>query len=97
MFSDLFEKIKLWLKGWKTIIWAWLLMTIGAVLGIIIPVLDALNVTQINAIIPPHLVPYAPLVLIAVGQVTKMLREATTGPVGAKGDEAPAANVKAGD
>jgi len=55
------------------------------------------NVTQINAVIPQKFVPYAPLVLIAIGQITKMLRQATTGPVGAKGNVTPPANVKAGD
>ena len=93
----MFAEIRGKLKGYKTIIWSYILMTIGAVLGIGLPVLDALNITQVSAIIPQKYVPYAPLVLIFVGQVTKMLRQATTGPVGAKGDAAPAPNVKAGD
>ena len=93
MFAKLREK----LKGWKTIIWSYALMAIGGVLGLGLPLLDALDITQVNAIIPPKYVPFAPLVLIFIGQITKMLRQATTGPVGAKGDEAPAPNVKAGD
>ena len=93
----MFAKIRETLKGYKTIIWSYALMIVGIVLGIGIPVLDALNVTQINAVIPQKFVPYAPLVLIAIGQITKMLRQATTGPVGAKGNVTPPANVKAGD
>jgi hypothetical protein len=93
MFAKLREK----LKGYKTVIWSYILMVVGGVLGIGLPLLDALDITQINAIIPQKYVPFAPLVLIFIGQVTKMLRQATTGPVGAKGDEAPTANVKAGD
>jgi hypothetical protein len=93
MFAKLREK----LKGYKTIIWSYVLMAVGGVLGIGLPLLDALDITQINAIIPQKYVPFAPLVLIFIGQVTKMLRQATTGPVGSKGDVAPAPNVKAGD
>ena len=93
MFANIRER----LKGYKTIIWSYALMIVGIVLGIVLPVLEALNITQINAVIPQKFVPYAPLVLIAIGQITKMLRQVTTGPVGAKGDAAPTANVKAGD
>jgi hypothetical protein len=93
MFASIREKI----KGWKTIIWSYALMAVGVVLGIVVPVLDALDVTYINLVIPQKYVPFAPLILIVIGQVTKMLRLATTGPVGAKGDATPTANAKAGD
>ena len=93
MFANIREK----LKGWKTIIWSWFLIVSGVVFGLLVPLLDALNVAQVNAVIPEKFVPFAPLILVAVGEITKRLRQVTTGPVGAKGDEAPAANVKAGD
>ena len=93
----MFAKLRFKLEGWKTIIWSYLLMAIGAILGIGLPLLDALDVAQVNAIIPQKYVPFAPLVLILIGQITKMLRQATTGPVGSKGNDAPTANVKAGD
>ena len=93
MWGTFREKI----KGWKTIIWSYALIFVGAVLGVVVPVLDALNVTYINAAIPSQYVPYAPLILIIIGQVTKMLREATTGPVGSKGDTPATPNTKAGD
>ena len=93
MFANIRER----LKGYKTIIWSWSLMTIGVLLGVVLPVLDALNVTYINAVIPQKYVQFAPLILIVIGQITKMLRQVTTGPVGAKGNVTPPANVKAGD
>jgi hypothetical protein len=93
MFAALREK----LKGWKTIIWADFLMIIGFACGIIVPILDALNIAQIGAIVPDKFVTFSPLILVIIGQITKSLRKVTTGPVGAKGDEAPAPDVKAGD
>ncbi len=93
MFAAIREK----LKGYRTIIFSWILIVFGVVFGILAPVLDALNVTYLNLVMPQWAVPYAPLLLIAIGEIVKKLRKATTGPVGSKGDAAPAANVKAGD
>ena len=93
MFANIREK----LKGWKTIIWSWFLILLGLVFGLIIPLLDALNVAQVNAVIPEKLVPFAPLILVAVGEVTKRLRQVTTGPVGSKGDAPASSATRAGD
>ncbi len=93
MFAAIREK----LKGYRTIIFSWILITLGTVFGVILPVLEALNVTYLNLVIPPEYVPFAPLLLIVIGEIVKKLRKATTGPVGSKGEAAPAANVKAGD
>lgn len=93
----MWAKIKFKLLGWKTIIWSDFLIAVGLLTGLLLPVLDAFDVTSIGALIPQKFAPFAPLVIALIGQVTKMLRKVTTGPVGSKGDETPPQNVKAGD
>lgn len=93
MFAAIREK----LKGWKTIIWARALMVFGLVAGAVLPILQMIDGSQIGIFIPPKYTPFIPLIVAAIGMVTEWLRRVTTGPVGAKGDEAPAPDVKAGD
>lgn len=93
MFAKLREK----LKGWKTIIWARMLVVLGLVAGVLVPLLQVVNGDQIGFFIPPKYTPFIPLIAAVIGLVTEWLRRVTTGPVGAKGDEAPAPDVKAGD
>jgi membrane protein implicated in regulation of membrane protease activity len=104
MTMSIIGKIKSWgaalterLKGWRTIIWAYFLMAVGGFFGLVVPLLDALDVAQIGALVPAKLVTFSPLILVLVGQITKYLRNVTTGPVGSKGDEAPTTETKAGD
>lgn len=86
MFARLREK----LKGYKTVVW-------NAFLALAAPVAVALQ--QLGAIDWSQYV--GPLGAIGIGfliaGVGIGLRYLTTGPVGAKGDEAPAPDVKAGD
>jgi hypothetical protein len=86
MFANLREK----LKGYKTIVW-------NAFLAMAAPVAVALQ--QLGAIDWSQYV--GPIGAIGIGFVIAaigvLLRYITTGPVGAKGDETPDANVKAGD
>lgn len=93
MYAAIREK----LKGWKTIIWSRALVVVGVVAGFVIPMLQMLTSEQISSLLPPHLVPWAPLILVAIGGVTEWLRRSTTGPVGSKGDEPATPETKAGD
>ena len=93
MFANIREKI----KGWKTIIWARTLTVIGLVVGAILPLLQLIDGAQIGIFIPPKYTPFIPLIVALIGIITEWLRRVTTGPVGAKGDEAPPPQVKAGD
>lgn len=93
----MFAKLRERMKGWKTIIWSDFLIALGVFCGVIIPLLDALDIAQIGALVPDKLVKFSPLILVIIGQITKSLRKVTTGPVGAKGDESPTADVRAGD
>lgn len=78
------------LLGWKTIIW-------NVFLGLAPPVAIALE--QLGAIDwSKYVGPFGAIAIgFAVSGVGIGLRYITTGPVGAKGDEAPASDVKAGD
>lgn len=93
MFASLREK----LKGWKTIIWARLLIVLGLLAGALVPILQAFTSDTVSALIPPQYQPFAPLILSVIGVVTEALRHVTTGPVGAKGDDPPPLGIKAGD
>jgi hypothetical protein len=93
----MFAAIRERLKGWKTIIWSRMLVVVGVVAGAIVPMLGVINGDMITALLPEKALPFAPLVLVVIGVVNETLRRFTTGPVGAKGDEEPALNVKAGD
>jgi hypothetical protein len=86
MFAKLREK----LKGWKTIVW-------NVVLGLSAPVAVALQ--QLGAIDWSQYVGPIGAVFIGLGiaAVGILLRVVTTGPVGAKGEDEPAPDVKAGD
>jgi hypothetical protein len=78
------------LKGWKTIVW-------NAFLGFAPVLLVALD--KIQAIDLTQYMTWwmAICVGVVVGGIGTLLRWMTTGPIGAKGDEAPASDVKAGD
>jgi len=93
MFANIQER----LKGWKTIIWARTLTAIGLIAGVVVPLLQAVNGDQIGFFIPPKYTPFIPLIVSVIGIVTEWLRHVTTGPVGSKGEEAPAPETKAGD
>lgn len=93
MFAGLREKI----KGWKTIIWARALMVMGLVAGGVLPILQLIDGSQIGVFIPPKYTPFIPLIVAVIGMVTEWLRRLTTGPVGSKGEQAPAPQTKAGD
>jgi hypothetical protein len=86
MFAAIREK----LRGWKTMIW-------NGFLALAAPIAVALQ--QLGAVDWSQYV--GPIGAICIGLVVAAigvwLRYVTTGPVGAKGDEAPAADVKAGD
>jgi len=97
MFSTLFERIKQKLRGWKTIIWARALVVFGVVAGFVLPILQMIDGSQIGVFIPPKYTPFIPMIVAVIGAVTEWLRRVTTGPVGAKGEEAPSPEVKAGD
>jgi hypothetical protein len=86
MFAKLREK----LKGWKTII-------VNVVLGIAgaaYPLYLQLQSVDLTPVIPAKYVAFFVVgnALIGIG-----LRCITTGPIGSKGDEAPAPDTKAGD
>ncbi len=77
-------------KGWRTIIF-------GAIVGApltILQILNELSVLDLTTVIPP---PWGVRIATAVTVVMILLRLITTGPVGSKGDETPADDVKAGD
>lgn len=86
MLAKLREK----LKGWKTIVW-------NLFLGLAAPAAIALQ--QLGAIDWSQYVGPIGAVFIGLGiaAVGILLRCATTGPVGAKGEDEPAPDVKAGD
>ena len=85
------------LRGWKTIIWSRFLVVLGVIGGVIVPIIEAIDSSLVGALIPPKWQPFTPLILVAIGIVNEWLRRITTGPVGAKGEEEPAPDVKAGD
>jgi hypothetical protein len=77
-------------KGWKTVI-------VGAVVGaplVLLQILEAFSLVDPATILPE---PWGQRLALAVSVAMILLRLITTGPVGAKGDEEPDADVKAGD
>jgi cell division protein FtsX len=85
------------LKGWKTIIWARSLTVLGLIAGVVLPLLQLIDGSQIGIFIPPKYTPFIPLIVAVIGMITEWLRRVTTGPVGSKGEEAPKPETKAGD
>lgn len=86
MFARLREK----LKGWKTIIWN-VFIAVAAPLAIALQQLGAIDWSQYVGPIG------AVFIGLAIGIIGIAFRVVTTGPVGAKGDDEPAPDVKAGD
>lgn len=86
MFANLRERM----KGWKTII-------ANAITGL--PAALLFLYTQFAGVDFTPLIPakYVALFVVLQSVVGIVLRLMTTGPVGAKGDEAPAPDTKAGD
>lgn len=86
----MFARLRERLKGWKTLV-------ANAVVGL--PATLLYLYTEFASIDFTPLIPakYVALFLIVNSAVGVVLRIMTTGPVGAKGDEKPAADVKAGD
>lgn len=86
----MFAKFRENLKGWKTVI---INVMIGLPAGLYALYLQ-LQAVDFTPVIPAK---YAAAFIVANAVIGIMLRLITTGPVGAKGDEAPAPEVKAGD
>ncbi|MDB5607772.1 MAG: hypothetical protein JWP25_4672 [Bradyrhizobium sp.] len=86
----MFAKLRERLKGWKTIVW-------NGFLGFAPVILVALD--KIQAIDLTQYMTWwmAIIVGVLVGGIGTLLRWVTTGPVGSKGDDAPAPATKAGD
>ena len=86
----MFDKLREKLKGWKTIVW-------NAFLGFAPAIMVGLD--KLQAIdLSQHMTWWMALIVgVLVGGIGTLLRYITTGPVGSKGDEKPAADVKAGD
>lgn len=86
MFAKLREK----LKGWKTMIWNGFV----AVTPVALVSLDKLQALDLSQYMTWWM---AIIVGFLVSAVGVWLRYVTTGPVGSKGEVAPAADTKAGD
>lgn len=86
----MWSRIKKRLVGWRTIIWNGFL----AVMPLILVSLDKLQALDLTPWMTPWMGIAVGFVISAVGV---WLRYITTGPVGAKGEEEPAPDVKAGD
>lgn len=93
MFAKLkakFAALREHLKGYKTILWNGFL-GFAPVLLVGLDKVQAIDLTQ-------YMTWWMAIgVGIFVGGIGTLLRWVTTGPVGSKGDEAPAPDVKAGD
>ena len=86
----MWAKIKAKLRGWKTIIWNGFV----AVVPVALVSLDKLASLDLSQYMTWWMAIIVGFVVSAVGV---WLRYITTGPVGAKGDEQPDPDVKAGD
>lgn len=86
MFAKLREK----LRGWKTVVW-------NGFIALAPLALVALDKLQALDLTPYMSAPMAILAGFVVGGVGILLRVITTGPVGAKGEDEPAPETKAGD
>lgn len=78
------------LRGWKTIIWNGFV----AIVPVVLVSLDKLASLDLSQYMTWWLAILVGFIISAVGV---WLRYVTTGPVGAKGDEEPDSDVKAGD
>lgn len=86
----MFAKLRKKLEGWKTIIWNGFL-GLAPVLLVALDKLQAMDLSQ-------YMTWYFAIAAgIIVGGIGTWLRYVTTGPVGSKGEEAPAPDTKAGD
>lgn len=86
----MFAKLRERLKGYKTVVWN-AFLGLAPTLFIALDKLQAIDLSQ-------HMTWYMAIVVgVVIGGVGTFLRWMTTGPIGAKGDEAPAPDVKAGD
>ena len=85
-----FAALREHLKGYKTIVW-------NAFLGFAPVVLVALDKVQAMDLSANMTWWVAIIVGVFVGGIGTLLRWMTTGPIGSKGDEAPAPQTKAGD
>jgi predicted cobalt transporter CbtA len=86
----MFAKLRQRLKGWKTILWNGFLGFAPAIL-VGLDKIQAIDLTQ-------HMTWWMAIIVgVLVGGIGTLLRYITTGPVGSKGDEAPAQETKAGD
>jgi cyanate permease len=86
----MWSRIKKKLAGWKTVIWNGFL----GVMPVILVALDKIAAVDMSQYTTWWM---AILVGAVVSAIGVWLRYITTGPVGAKGDEAPDPDVKAGD
>lgn len=86
MFAKLREK----LKGWKTVV---INSVMGAPAGLYFLYQEFATV-DLTPVIPAK---YVAAFMVGWAILGVILRIVTTGPVGAKGDEAPAPETKAGD
>lgn len=78
------------LKGWKTVI-------VGALFGLpllLAQILEALSVVDPHTFLPE---PWGARVALGISLAMILMRFTVTGPVGAKGNEEPDKDVKAGD
>jgi hypothetical protein len=91
----MFDKLRQKFKGWKTMAAAAFYGLAGAALELHDSVADLLNSSGVDwkAAVDPK---YVPWLLIGTGIMFGLLRIATRGPVGHKGDAEPATEPKAG-
>lgn len=66
------------IKGWKTVIFARLLV----VAGFLATILSAMDVVQITALLPDKFKPFAPMILCVIGVIVEVLRRVTDTAVG---------------
>jgi len=88
--SEKFGLLREKAKGWKTVI-------VGAIVGlplVLIEIIEQFSMVDPASILPE---PWGQRVALALSIAMILLRLITTGPVGAKGDEEPDPDVKAGD
>lgn len=92
----MFDALRQKAKGWKTMLVSGAYTAAGTAVVMHDTLADAIGQTGVDwkTLINPKWVPW---ILIATGVTFALLRKATKGPVGHKGDAEPAANVKAGD
>lgn len=86
----MFDKLRERLKGWKTIVANAILGLPAALYGIYLSV----GTVDFTPLIPAQYVAWFTVGWSLLGIVLRLI---TTGPVGSKGDEAPAPQTKAGD